>query len=47
MPTALSKANSCVEEGGGGRGREGEGGVEEGRWRGGEVISNMLISLPF
>ena len=38
MPTALSKANSCVEEGGG---------VEEGRWRGGEVISNMLISLPF
>lgn len=38
MPTALSKANSCVEEGGGGgRGREVEGG---------EVISNMLISLP-
>ena len=27
MPTALSKANSCVEE-------EGGGGVEEGRWRG-------------
>ena len=37
MPTALSKANSCVEEGGGGRGREVEGG---------EVISNTLISLP-
>lgn len=39
MPTALSKANSCVEEEGGGgcRGREVEGG---------EVISNMLISLP-